>query len=87
MPLIPAVKNRKTSASKLAEGMSMASKKLPEIMSEAHVYKMLLHQYLQESKVWNCIKKKKKKKNTDPDDFESRSGLEELGCEKVLVRP
>ena len=83
MPLIPAVKNRKTSATKLAEGMSMASKKRPEIMSEAHVYKMLLHQYLQESKVWNCIKKK----NSDPDDFESRSGLEELGCEKVLVRP
>ena len=27
------------------------------------------------------------KKNSDPDDFESRSGLEELGCEKVLVRP
>jgi len=60
LPLIPAVKNRKTSASKLAEGMSMALKKLPEIMSEAHVYKMLLHQYFQESKVWNCIKKKKK---------------------------
>ena len=63
----------------------MALKKLPEIMSEAHVYKMLLHQYFQESKVWNCIKKKKK--NSDPDDFESRSSLEELGCEKVLVRP
>ena len=47
---------------------------------------MLPHQYFQESKGWNCIKKKKKK-NSDPDDFESRSGLEELGCENVLVRP